>query len=149
MTKDVAAFLVAFVLAAQWLILKHLGINLPEPWQPILPGIAVFGAAFLLSWAAELAQLEIPQALSLAFVARVAVLPEYAVDIYFAWTAGKNPAYIAYAAANMTGGNRLLIGAGWATIIFAYFLKYRHRSIALHTGHRLELLALLMATVYS
>jgi cation:H+ antiporter len=146
--EKIALFLApAFCL--QWLIVHSLGWNLPAPWQPLLPGLSIFGAAFMLSWAAEVAQLDIPQALSLAFVAIVAVLPEYAVDMYFAWTAGKDPKYVAYAAANMTGGNRLLIGAGWATVVFAYFLKYRHRSITLAPGHRLELLALLAATVYS
>src|SRR5438874_6749953 len=93
--KDAAALAAAFLLAAQWLLLHQLRLNLPAPWQPLLPGLAVFGAAFMLSWGAELAQLEIPPALAVAFVALVAVLPEYAVDMYFAWTAGKNPAYVA------------------------------------------------------
>jgi cation:H+ antiporter len=115
----------------------------------LLPGLAVFGAAFLLSWAAELAQRDIPEALALAFVALVAVLPEYAVDMYFAWKAGKNPTYVAYAAANMTGGNRLLIGAGWATVVIAYWFKTRKKSITVDCGQRLELLALFAATVYS
>ncbi len=139
----------ALVLALQWLVLHQLQINLPAPWQPILPGLAVFGAAFLLSWAAELAQKDIPQALALAFVALVAVLPEYAVDMYFTWTAGKDPAYIAYAAANMTGGNRLLVGCGWTVVVFAFWFKTRKRQIVVPTEHRLELLALIIATLYS
>jgi cation:H+ antiporter len=147
--KDGFLLTTALVLCGQWLVLKFLGWNLPAPWQPILPGLAIFGAAFLLSWAAELAQMEIPQALALAFVALVAVLPEYAVDMYFAWTAGKNPAYVAYAAANMTGGNRLLIGAGWTVVVFAYWFKSRKKEIVIDTGHRLELWALIAATLYS
>jgi len=51
-------------------------------------GLGIFGAAFLLSWAAELAQLYISQNLALALLALIAVLPEYAVDMYFAWMAG-------------------------------------------------------------
>jgi cation:H+ antiporter len=144
------ATLVLFpLLCIQWLVLGHLHWNLPTPWAPLLPGIAVFAAAFLLSWAAELAQLDIPQALAIAFVALVAVLPEYAVDMYFAWKAGKDPSYIAYAAANMTGGNRLLIGAGWGCVVLAYWLHSRRRSINLEPSHRLELLALIAATAYS
>src|SRR5262245_11099407 len=92
-THEALALIFAPALCIQWLVLHGLGWNLPAPWQPLLPGLSVFGAAFLLSWAAEIAQLDIPQALSLAFVALVAVLPEYAVDMYFAWTAGKNPTY--------------------------------------------------------
>jgi cation:H+ antiporter len=143
------ALFIAPAFCLQWLICKTAGWNLPAPWEPILPGLAIFGAAFVLSWGAELAQLEIPQSLALAFVALVAVLPEYAVDMYFAWTAGKHPAYVAYAAANMTGGNRLLIGAGWTVVIIAYWLKTRHRYMEVPTAHRLELVALIAATLYS
>src|SRR5882672_6863803 len=127
--RDLLFLGTAIFLAVQWLVIGTLHINLPAPWQPVLPGLAIFGAAFLLSWAAELAQNDIPQALALAFVALVAVLPEYAVDMYFAWTAGKNPSYVAYAAANMTGGNRLLIGCGWTVVVFAFWLKTRRKKI--------------------
>src|SRR6185312_14739884 len=47
----------------------------------------------------------------------IAVLPEYAVDLYYAFTAGHNPAYVQYAAANMTGSNRLLMGIGWPVVV--------------------------------
>ena len=147
--NQVLSLVAAVGLCSQWIVLRHCGVNLPVPWQPVLPGLAVFGAAFLLSWGAELAQLDIPQALALAFVALVAVLPEYAVDMYFAWTAGKDPSYIAYAAANMTGGNRLLIGAGWFTVVLAFWYKTRKKGISLDPGHRLELFALIAATAYS
>ena len=145
--KHIFALTGAVVLCLQWL--RHCGLNLPAPWQPVLPGAAILGAAFLLSWAAELAQLEIPQALSLACVALVAVLPEYAVDIYFAWTGGKDPSYVAYAAANMAGGNRLLIGAGWFSVVFAYWIKTGRKAISLEPARRLELFALIAATLYS
>jgi len=148
-TKTILALAAALTLAAQWLIVEHLGWNFGPPWRPFLPGLAIFGAAFLLSWGAELAQHDLPEALTLAFVALVAVLPEYAVDMYFAWTAGKNPTYIAYAAANMTGGNRLLIGCGWTVVVFAYWFKTRQKHIHVPHGHRLELLALIVATLYS
>src|SRR5215470_9433998 len=84
---------VAAVLPLQWLVVHVTGMHLAPHWQALSSGISIFGAAFLLSWAAELAQLDIPQALALAFLALIAVLPEYAVDIYFAWQAGKNPSY--------------------------------------------------------
>ncbi len=91
--------------------------------QALSSGIAIFGAAFMLSWAAELAQKDIPQSLAIALLALIAVLPEYAVDMYFAWTAGKDPKYTAFALANMTGANRLLIGVGWAAVVLTYWLK--------------------------
>ncbi|MBI4713441.1 MAG: sodium:calcium antiporter, partial [Planctomycetes bacterium] len=100
-------------------------------------------------WAAELAQMEIPQTLALAFLALIAVVPEYAVDIYFAWTAGINEQYIHYATANMTGANRLLIGFGWPVVLFTYYFATRKHHIELEATHRIELLALLAATFYS
>ncbi|MGH7960712.1 MAG: sodium:calcium antiporter, partial [Candidatus Binatia bacterium] len=94
-------------------------------------------------------QLDIPQALALAFLALIAVLPEYAVDIYFAWQAGKDPTYISYATANMTGANRLLIGLGWTTVVIAFWLKSGQRVIALGRDQKVEIVALGAATAYS
>jgi cation:H+ antiporter len=93
----------AVLLCLQWAAVRLLDAALPPWWIAVASGLGIFGAAFLLSWASELAQLDIPQALALAFLALVAVLPEYAVDMYFAWSAGKDPQYTAYATANMTG----------------------------------------------
>src|SRR5436309_14586335 len=103
----------------------------------------------MLSWAAELAQLDIPQALALALLALIAVLPEYAVDMYFAWMAGKDPKYTAFATANMTGANRLLIGLGWAGVVFAYWCKQRTKAMALEPSHKVEIRYLGVATLYS
>ena len=80
-----------------------------------LAGFAILGGAILLSWATELAERDIPQALAILVLALVSVLPEYAVDLHFAWVAGKDPSYAPFAVANMTGANRLLIGIGWAS----------------------------------
>ena len=48
------------------------------------------GAAFILSWAAEAAQLDISAGLAIAVLALIAVLPEYAVDFVFAWQGGNS-----------------------------------------------------------
>lgn len=146
--KDSLVILIVFLCCLQWLYLRFTGTHLPAPWNAIMPGIAIFGAAYALSWGAELAQFEIPQSLAIAFLALIAVLPEYAVDMYFAWMAGKDPTYIHYATANMTGSNRLLIGVGWAAVAFAYFFKSRKGEIRLEESNRTELLALTAATVY-
>ncbi|RMF22352.1 MAG: sodium:calcium antiporter [Deltaproteobacteria bacterium] len=133
---------------AQWLILHASGVH-GHVTVALSAGIGIFGAAFVLSWSAEAAQVDIPPALSIAFIALIAVLPEYAVDIYFAWEAGKDPAYVHYATANMTGANRLLIGAGWPVVLFAYWWKTRNDSITLEEEQRTELGYLLAATAYS
>src|SRR5439155_724067 len=86
-----------------------------------LHGLAIVAAAFLLSWAAEAAQVDVSQGLALALIAFIAVLPEYAVDVTFAWKAGRDPQFAPYAVANMTGANRVLVGLAWP-LIFDQFL---------------------------
>jgi cation:H+ antiporter len=115
----------------------------------LFSGIGIFGAAFLLSWSCEVVQLDIPRSLALAALALIAVLPEYAVDVYFAWQAGKDPTYTAYATANMTGGNRLLLGVGWAAPVIAVWLKFRQREVVLPREQAVEVSYLALATAYS
>ena len=126
-----------------------------EPELQPLTGAFVFGAgivsaAFLLAWAGEVAELDIAEALALAVVAFVAVLPEYAVDIYLAWQAGAEPLseYASYAAANMTGGNRLLVGLGWPAVVLLFWFK-RKEQVVLGKSISLELAFLAIGAVYS
>ena len=148
--RDYCLLLIALALSGQWIIVHAMARGELGPVvETILPGLAIFGAAAMLSWAAELAQLEISQALALAFLALVAVLPEYAVDMYLAWQAGKDPIYIQYAAANMTGANRLLIGMGWSAVLLAYWARTRAPVIHLKPEQRVELRTLLVATCYA
>ncbi len=142
-------------LALQWPVLSLLGFSHDLPWVPLLPGLAVFASAYLLSWSAEVAQLDMPPALALAILALVAVLPEYAVDMYFAWMAGKEMAvqqtseYVHYAAANMTGANRLLIGLGWPLIVFVSAWKTKKDSVELPRRLETEVSILLVGTLYA
>jgi cation:H+ antiporter len=112
-------------------------------------GLAVVASAFALTWAAEAAEHDISQALALTVLALIAVLPEYAVDMTFAWKAGQDISFAPYAVANMTGGNRLLIGLGWATVVFIFFLRSRRTLLELAANHQLELTFLGLATLYS
>jgi cation:H+ antiporter len=143
------ALLAAFALTLPGLFLRVTGSHLAPPPEALAFGAAVLGAAFLLSWAAEVAQLDISQAAALAILALIAVLPEYAVDLYFTWTAASRPEYGAFAAANMTGANRLLIGVAWPFIILLYWLRKRRNTLALEPAHRVELSFLGAATVYA
>ncbi len=120
-----------------------------DPIKALVYGIAIVGAAFLLSWAAEVFQLDVSQGLALALLALIAILPEYVVDASFAWLAAEDPAYAGYAVANMTGANRLLIGIAWPLVIFVAWLRTRRRHVTLEPGHGLELVALLAATLYA
>jgi cation:H+ antiporter len=139
----------SMLLCLQWIVIHLAGIHPAPHLQALSSGVAIFGAAFMLSWAAELAQKDIPQALAIALLALIAVLPEYAVDMYFAWSAGKDPQYTAFATANMTGANRLLIGVGWAAVVFTFWLKSGRRAVKLEPGHKTEIFYLGLATVYS
>jgi cation:H+ antiporter len=139
----------SMLLCVQWIFVHFAGLHLPPHFQALTSGVAIFGAAFALSWAAELSQKDIPQALAIALLALIAVLPEYAVDMYFAWTAGKDPSYAAFATANMTGANRLLIGVGWAAVVFTYWFTTRKRAVRLEPGHKIEIFYLGLATLYS
>ncbi len=131
----------------------YLGIFHPDI-SPLLVaplcGIAILGASFLLTWACEVAQNDMPQAVAVAVVAFIAVLPEYAVDMYFTWMAGQLPdsPYSHYAIANMTGANRLLIGVGWSAIAIIFAHRYHH-GIELPEDKRTDILFLAMATLYA
>lgn len=129
--------------------LRISGMQISPTVDSALFGLAILGAAFLLTWAAEVAQIDISQSLALAFLALIAVLPEYAVDLYFAWAAGQNPEYAHYAVANMTGGNRLLIGLGWSLVVFLFWITRKQRGIAIDKSRGSDLAILAVATLYA
>lgn len=118
-------------------------------WIVLAASLAIVAAATMLAWASELAEADIPQGLALAFVALVAVLPEYTVDLYFAWQAGKNPAYTHYAVANMTGANRLLIGIGWSSIALLYWWRSKNKGFSIDATQIPAIWALIAATLFS
>jgi cation:H+ antiporter len=146
--------------------------DIPHPLAALIYGLAIVGAAFLLSWAAEVAQLDISAGLAIAVLAFIAVLPEYAVDLVFAIkggnsfestggaacppTGGGAESPCSLALANMTGANRLLIGVGWSMVVFIAWYKFRQRGepergqeVALERSHSVELSYLAVATLYS
>jgi cation:H+ antiporter len=126
-------------------------LDVPLVVETILYGVAIMGAAFLLSWAAEVIQKDISQTLAIALLAFIAVLPEYAVDLVLAYCAGqgKDPDCVHLAVANMTGANRLLIGIGWATVVLIYWLKTGKRQVTLRNEQRTDVGFLLIATLWA
>lgn len=149
--KYIIYFLLAFAITFPWLIIRFSAVreNLSPAIISSLSGLCILGAAFILSWTAEAAEKDFSQALALAFLALVAVLPEYGVDMYLAWKAGKNIHYAHFAVANMTGANRLLIGVAWPLMVFTYFIKKREKEIVLEKSQTLEIRSLTIATLYS
>lgn len=168
------AMLIAAAVTAPgiWAGLTHPG--LPHPVEALLFGLSIVGAAFLLSWAAEAAQVDISAGLATAVLALIAVLPEYAVDFVLTFQGGRSfaddptcPSPLGperaspcdLALANMTGANRLLIGVGWTLVVFIVWYRLR-RTGRLSSGTRwegvrldrtrsVELSYLTIATMYS
>ena len=117
-------------------IIRFGGIHLDPALEALIFGVGIIGAAFLLSWAAEVAQMDVSASFAIAILALVAVMPEYMVEAVLAWDAGESyrqlqvaegevPKAMSLAAANVTGANRLLIGVGWSAVIIIFWLKRR------------------------
>lgn len=150
MQKYTLTILLTVLVTLPGLIVRAADLHLQPPLMAMLSGLAILGASFILLWACDAAQTEVSQALALAVVALIAVLPEYSVDMYFTWQAGKNPTgdYAHYAIANMTGANRLLIGVAWPLIAALFWFRFR-RDVKLEQDRRTELFFLGLATVYA
>jgi cation:H+ antiporter len=158
-------------LTLPWLGVRGTGLLATLPVSAVIPtsGVAVIGAAFVLTWAAETAEVDVPRSFALAVLAIIAVAPEYAVDALYAWEAGVAPGTPAsenaanLAVANMTGANRILVGLGWS--IIALYAIYRARTtddesvirregvlasaVQLESRISIEILFLGAATVYA
>lgn len=133
--------------------------------EAIIFGLGIFAAATLLTWASEVAETEVSAGLALVVLALIAVLPEYAVDLYFAIEAphaiectsldpnlplgceDPHPSHLAIA--NMTGGNRLLVGLAWPAIFLIFYLKTRRPNMPVVSANSVGILFLGLATIYS
>ncbi|RLK54290.1 sodium:proton exchanger [Actinokineospora cianjurensis] len=133
----------AAVATAPGVFLGVTGVHLTPPLAALLFGVAVIGAAFVLSWVAEAVQVDISPGLAITVLALIAVLPEYAVDFVFASEGGRafaeyGPACVppgssdhsscGLALANMTGANRILVGVGWALVVLLAAWRIRRGS---------------------
>jgi len=130
--RSLLALAVAVALTLPWVGVWALGVDLGLLGTVVVSGVAILGTSFLLAWAAETAEKDVPRSFAIAVLAVLAVAPEYAVDALYAWTAGAafgTPRGIEagnLAIANMTGANRILIGIGWAGIAFFTVWQARH-----------------------
>ncbi|MYE53988.1 MAG: hypothetical protein F4X34_02175 [Chloroflexi bacterium] len=131
-------------------------LHLNPALEALIFGVGIIGAAFLLSWAAEVAQLDVSASFAIAVLALIAVMPEYMVEAVLAWDAGESFSQLqdrsgevtkemSLAAANVTGANRLLIGIGWSAVIIIFWLR-RRSGFDMRGLLRLELPMLVVAT---
>ena len=147
----VALFLIAGIPA---IVLRLSGADVDPIIASLIYGLGIVGGAFLLSWAAEVAQLDVSASFAIAVLALIAVLPEYAIEAVLAWDAGASfntetrglTDEMSRVAANVTGANRLLIGFGWSAVILIYWLK-RRRTLDMRGEMGLEIPFLTIATL--
>jgi cation:H+ antiporter len=148
-TAIIRRIAICLIIAAPAVAFRITGIELAPVLELLAFGAAIVAAAFLLAWAAEAAQKDISGALAIALLALIAVLPEYAVDLYYAFRSGSDPDYLHFAAANMTGSNRLLLGFGWPLVVIIALLVARRmakrtkspiqHSLRLDSGSRMDI----------
>ena len=137
-------------------------VHLDPILSAMIFGLGIGGGAFLISWAAEAAQVDISASFAIAILALIAILPEYAVEAVLAWEAGQSYVLASQGgqvfsagaavtdemervAANVTGANRLLIGLGWSAVILIFWIK-RRMTLNLSGTMGLELIMLSLAT---
>ena len=109
------------------------GLAAPPLISVLFYGVGILAGAFLFSWAAEVAELDISASLAIAILALLTVLPEYIIEAVLAWDAGASfntetrqfTDETRRVAANVTGANRLLIGVGWSIVILVYWFTHR------------------------
>jgi cation:H+ antiporter len=110
---------------------------------------AILGSAFIIAWAAEVAQFFMSQGLALAILAWLQILPEFAVEADIAWRQN-----VVNMTANFTGSIRLLVGLGWPMIYFVSALSRKSQSgvwwadIELEAEHSVEVLGLFVPILY-
>ncbi len=135
-------------------VVRFSGISVDPIVAAAVYGLGIVAGAFLLSWAAEVAELDVSASLAIAVLALIAVLPEYAIEAVLAWDAGSSfdtavgavTTETSRVAANVTGSNRLLIGLGWSAVILIFWLK-RRRSLDMRGKMSLEIGMLAIVTV--
>ncbi len=135
-------------------VIRFSGIDVEPITAAAVYGAGIVAGAFLLSWAAEVAEMDVSASLAIAAVALVAVLPEYVIEAVLAWDAGSSfdaasgavTSETSRVAANVTGSNRLLIGLGWSAVILIYWIR-RRRALDIRGELGLEITVLTVATL--
>ena len=151
------AWILAFMAAGLPAFIVRLGgIHLEPTLAAVVFGLGIVSGAFILSWAAEAAQVDVSASLAIAVLALIAILPEYAIEAVLAWDAGQSfvpgsgefTTEMGRVAANVTGANRLLIGVGWSAVVLIFWLK-RRAKLDMRGELALEMRMLAVATVLS
>ena len=129
-------------------VVHLLGAVLPVQVAMVGLGVGVIGAAFMLAWAADAGEAVFSGGLVLAVVALLAVLPEFVIELRFAFTQQAD-----LVTANLTGATRLLLtGAAALPLLVAYLARRGGRTdpaFTIDTNRRLELAILLVTSLFA
>ena len=144
---------VLLLLGVPGAVVRFSGVNVDPVVSAAVFGVGIVAGAFLLSWAAEVAELDVSASLAIAVLAFIAVLPECAIEAVLAWDAGSSfdtatgavTDETSRVAANVTGSNRLLIGLGWSAVILISWFR-RRRVLDMRGEMGLEITMLAIAT---
>jgi cation:H+ antiporter len=125
------------------------GAHVPPPLGMALFGGAVMAAAFMLGSAAEAAEIDAPPGIAVAGVALVAVLPEYVIEIYFAFTG-----HVEFVTASLTGSTRLLLSVAVGMPALVLLLRgargrTRLPTVELAPDKRVDLAIIAAASLYA
>jgi len=139
--------LVATSCAVLGLVVHTTGSFLPVGVTTVGLGVGLIGASFMLAWAADAGETVFSGGLVLAAVALVGVLPEYTIEVHFAFVQEAG-----LVTANLTGATRLLLTGATALPLLVAFLAQRRGQtpppIRLSSHRRLELGILLVTVVF-
>jgi cation:H+ antiporter len=130
-------------------VLVQLGSRfVPAPLAMIGLGVGLIGASFMLAWAADAGDAVFSGGLVLAVIALVAVLPEFIIEIRFAYIQAAD-----LVTANLTGATRLLLTGAIGLPLLVAFRASRTgqaaRSFQLARTRRLELGMLLITSLFA
>jgi cation:H+ antiporter len=130
-------------------LMRLSGVHLPPTFGLLAFGGAVVAAAFMLAWAAEAAEIDVPPGIAVAGIALVAVLPEYVIEIYFAFTA-----QVEFVSASLTGATRLLLACAVgmpaiASVVLARRGGRRLEFVDLKPQRRVDLAIIAAASLYA
>ena len=141
--------LAAAVSAVFGVVIHEAGPVIPVQVAMVGLGVGLIGAAFMLAWAADAGEAVFSGGLVLAVVALVTVLPEFIIEIRFAFIQATE-----LVTANLTGATRLLL-TGAAVLPLFILLIARTRGgqdvamLRLAENRRLELGILLITSVFA
>jgi cation:H+ antiporter len=131
------------------LLIRLSGAHVPPPLAVGVFGGAVMAAAFMLASAAEAAELDVSPGIAVAGIAFVAVLPEYVIEVYFAFSG-----QVEYVTASLTGSTRLLLSfavgmPALASLVLVHRGKRRVETVEVDPRRRVDLAIIAAASLYA